>query len=893
MSEQYDRLKTALADRYTVERKLGEGGMATVYLAHDVKHHRKVALKVLLPELAAVIGADRFLNEIRVTANLHHPNIVQLYDSGEEDGDLYYVMPFVDGESLRDKIERERQLSIEEAVSITRVVADALDYAHRRDVIHRDIKPDNIMLHEGTPMVADFGIALAVSNVAGDRITATGLSLGTPSYMSPEQATGDRVAKPSTDIYALASVLYEMLAGDPPFTGSNVQAVIAKVVGEKPVKLRTIRDTVPAHIEAAVDKALAKVPADRFESTKAFAAALVADTPAVPVAPPPVAESGWPRTLRVALPVAAVVAAFAWVLFGRGGGEPVAEDQSGTTIRRITSFSGWEMSQSWSPDGSQIAYAHIVRGDADIAILSPGGGEPHILTSDSPADEINPRWSPDGSKIAFISDRGVGSNIYWIPPTGGPERLIAETHIPFLERMFTWFTSLGANPWSPDGEELLFSRMDPAGDAAVWKIDLSTGNEIKLTTPPLGAEDVSASFSPDGERIVFARLENGIWSIWLLPADGGEAQLALGEGLDFLPAWFPDNERLAVTSFRGGAPNIWEVDLRSGDWRQLTSGGTGWHYSPVVASNGAISYNEFDHQVDVYWASLEQPNEEHQQLTSFTNNNFAPRVSKDGNYVVYWSDRTGNDELYVLDRTSNQHRNLTDNPSNDRLGDWSPDGNAIVFMSNRGGAVQLWVVNTQTGVARLLTDHQLPWSFHHGDTQAGPRWAPDGTTIAYLAPVPGEGHALWLIDPDGGNRRTSAVRDAFSFDWYKDGQRVVYTRRAPDGSGLVELRAAHLGSGDDVLLRTGSLSEVAVSRDGSAVTFIESISHFTMDLLMQRLNPTQAPGELPTTNGEPRQITFGNGEWHVHNGGWAWDGSGVVYSRDRDFGDIFVIEPNR
>ena len=324
MTDQLDRLKAALSDRYTIEQELGRGGMATVYLAHDLKHHRKVALKVLLPELAAVLGADRFLNEIRVTANLHHPNIVQLYDSGEADGDLYYVMPLVEGESLRDKLDRERQLSVEEAVSITRVVAEALDYAHRRDVIHRDIKPDNIMLHEGTPMVADFGIALAVDHAGGDRITATGLSIGTPSYMSPEQATGDREAKPTTDVYALGSVLYEMLAGDPPFTGSNVQAVIAKVVSEEPVKLRTIRDTVPAHIEAAVDKALAKVPADRFKNTKAFAGALVAKAPVT-------TSSQWSRAARIAVPLA-VVAVLAWALLGRGGGQTSAEDLTGATI---------------------------------------------------------------------------------------------------------------------------------------------------------------------------------------------------------------------------------------------------------------------------------------------------------------------------------------------------------------------------------------------------------------------------------------------------------------------------------------------------------------------------------------------------------------------------------
>ncbi len=416
MSEQYDRLKVALSDRYSVEGKLGEGGMATVYLAHDIKHDRKVALKVLRPELAAVLGADRFLNEIRVTANLLHANIVPLYDSGEADGDLYYVMPFIEGESLRDKIDREKQLSIEEAVAITRAVADALDYAHRRNVVHRDIKPDNIMLHEGTPMVADFGIALAVSNVGAERLTSTGLSLGTPYYMSPEQAVGDREAKPQTDIYALGSVLYEMLAGDPPFAGSNVQAVIAKVIGEKPVKLSTIRDTIPANVEAAVSKALAKVPADRFESSKEFADALIAETPVAPVEDTPSASMRT-RALRVAVP-AGVAGLLVWALFGRGGDAPTA-DLTGSTIRRVTSFAGWELTPNWSPDGSQITYSLTGGGDADIATLSLGSGDPHILTADSPYDEISPRWSRDGSKIAFLSDRGTGSNIYWIPPTGG------------------------------------------------------------------------------------------------------------------------------------------------------------------------------------------------------------------------------------------------------------------------------------------------------------------------------------------------------------------------------------------------------------------------------------------------------------------------------------------
>ena len=303
MTNQLDRLKAALGDRYTIVRELGSGGMATVYLADDVKHQRKVALKVLRPELAAVLGAERFVQEIKTTANLHHAHILPLFDSGEADGFLYYAMPFVDGETLRDKLNRETQLGIDEAVRITCDVADALDYAHRNNVIHRDIKPENILLQEGTPTVADFGIALAVDHLGGDRITATGLSVGTPSYMSPEQAIGDREAKATTDIYALGSVLYEMLAGDPPFTGANVQAVIAQVVSEKPAKLRTIRDTVPTHIEAAVDKALAKVPADRFETAKAFADALVAETAVASVAQGKTAPV-WSRVARIAVLVA-------------------------------------------------------------------------------------------------------------------------------------------------------------------------------------------------------------------------------------------------------------------------------------------------------------------------------------------------------------------------------------------------------------------------------------------------------------------------------------------------------------------------------------------------------------------------------------------------------------
>ena len=234
MAENIDRLTAALSDRYAIEHELGAGGMATVYLAQDLKHDRKVAVKVLRPELAAVVGAERFLHEIKLTANLQHPHILALHDSGEADGLVFYVMPFVEGESLRDKLNREKQLSIEETIEITKGVASALDYAHRHDVIHRDIKPENILLQDGQPVVADFGIALAVSAASGTRLTETGLSLGTPHYMSPEQAMGDRELDARSDVYSLACVTYEMLVGEPPYTGPTAQAIVAKLITEKP-----------------------------------------------------------------------------------------------------------------------------------------------------------------------------------------------------------------------------------------------------------------------------------------------------------------------------------------------------------------------------------------------------------------------------------------------------------------------------------------------------------------------------------------------------------------------------------------------------------------------------------------------------------------------------------
>ena len=408
------RLTAALADRYRIERELGSGGMATVYLAHDVKHDRDVAIKVLHPDLAAALGAERFLTEIRTTANLQHPHILPLHESGEAAGFLFYVMPFVDGETLRTRLTRDRQLPIAEAMRITREVADALAYAHGRRVIHRDIKPENILLQGGHALVADFGIALAVQSAGGQRMTQTGLSLGTPQYMSPEQAMGERAIDARTDVYALGAVTYEMLTGDPPFTGSTVQAIVAKVLTDRPAPIRTTRDTVPEHVEAAVMTALAKLPADRFESAKAFADALQDGRFTSATGAPPMRASSGPaktRSARLAVAGALVVtlaslafAGWSWRRAGAAAPEPVVQLTLDVPNARpdLGRF-------AVSGDGARFAFAT----DEGIALRDAGQREYRLLSGTQGAE--SPSFSPDGEWIAYQAS----GHLRKVPVSGG------------------------------------------------------------------------------------------------------------------------------------------------------------------------------------------------------------------------------------------------------------------------------------------------------------------------------------------------------------------------------------------------------------------------------------------------------------------------------------------
>ncbi|MGE5143057.1 MAG: protein kinase domain-containing protein, partial [Acidobacteriota bacterium] len=404
LTDAQGRLTTALAGRYTIERELGAGGMATVYLAHDVRRDRKVALKLLRPELAAILGGERFLKEIRLTANLQHPHILGLHDSGEVDGLVYYVMPYVEGESLRQRLTREHQLPIDETIRLATEVASALDYAHRHGVIHRDIKPENILLHDGAALVADFGIALAASRSdSGTRLTETGMSLGTPHYMSPEQAMGEREITAKSDVYALGCVVYEMLSGEPPFTGPTAQAIVARVMTEQPRSLTLQRHSIPPHVEAAVNRALEKLPADRFASAAQFAEALARPeltasrtvTTALTARPP----DRWRRWFALTTGVAVIlgaVATWGWLRSPRA-----------VTTRQFISLSDsirlstQVPSLALSPDGSLFVFKED-RQNGRLWVKHRGDLTPTPLTGTERAQY--PFFSPDGQWIGFTAD---------------------------------------------------------------------------------------------------------------------------------------------------------------------------------------------------------------------------------------------------------------------------------------------------------------------------------------------------------------------------------------------------------------------------------------------------------------------------------------------------------
>jgi Tol biopolymer transport system component len=528
----------------------------------------------------------------------------------------------------------------------------------------------------------------------------------------------------------------------------------------------------------------------------------------------------------------------------------------------------------------------------DIFVMPATGGNP-VPIAETPFDETLPRWSPDNQYIAFLADQGAGSDIYLVPPLGGVPRKLVETNFPFLERTFDAVRAMGAVPWSPDAKELLFSRLELNDQVAIWKTNVASRAQVQLTQPGPGVADLGASWSFDGQRIVFERSSSGKSSLWLLAAGGGAPQPLLeDEYQNNQPAWSSDGRRVVFVSKRAGGENLWEIELTSRHLRRLTTG-TGRDMAPVVGRNGQLMYAPFSHQVDLQAANVAGGPEE--RLTFNTADNFGARVSPDGTHIVYHSNRGGNLDLWLLDRSTGAERQLTTHPKKDLLPDWSPDGREIVFFSDRDGdAFRLWAVSVETGALRRLTSQSIPLPGGSGLTLSPPpRWSPDGKLIGYLAPSP-KGSALWVIDPQKENAQAEPrLWGVLRFDWYLDSRHVVFTRQAADRQGPVQMVVANVESGEQVTLLKGPSAELVAAPDGRAILYCYAPSHFSMQFYLLRLALPAGPAGLPRAVGTPQPLTLPTGASHVHAGGWSPDGKWIVYTRDIDSGDLYLIQNYR
>ncbi|QJR37913.1 protein kinase domain-containing protein [Gemmatimonas groenlandica] len=766
----------ALAERYTVDRELGAGGMATVYLAHDLKHERDVAIKVLHPDLGAALGADRFLSEIKTTAKLQHPHILPLLDSGAADGLLYYVMPYVRGETLRARLDRERQLPLDDALRIAREVAGALEHAHRQGIIHRDIKPENILLQDGAAVVADFGIALAVQQAGGPRLTQTGLSLGTPQYMSPEQAMGERTIDARSDIYALGAVTYEMLAGEPPFTGASVQAIVAKVLSERPVSLGTLRDTVPPSLNDAVMRALSRSPADRPASAGQFASSLATATDTRSAERSALRTPMRPSRWRVATGVVAALAlsGAAYWLGARQGTAPVTFNR---TVR-LTLDEGIETTPAISPDGKTLAYSSKRGGTWDVYVQRIGGRTPIVIAGDSSSDEEFPTFSPDGQRIAFSRANGV----FVVEATGENVRRVSP-------RGF-------ASSWSPKGDAIVYeteSSRYPLAVTAVGTLEIVDVRSGAVRTVATGPDAVyQPVWSPSGERLAMVVLRNGQRDIQTVPASGGTpVRLTSDAAIDLEPEWSADGRFVYYASNRGGTMGIWRIGVnqRSGEATgspQLVAAGaeSGFEFPRVARDAGrlvfrarSLTQNPAVADLDIRQRTLSNA----RPLSSRAVTLAVSDVSDDGRTLALFSQEPPAD-LWMVDSDGRNLRQITTDGTNNRLPRFTADGR-LVFYSNRTGTYQAFRMNADGSALEPLT------AIAYGMITY-PQLTADGRTLLFadssLAAVEADGP--WPATRAQVRRLTGAVVDGVPIapsSYSPDGRYIVGNRRdRPRGAAL-------------------------------------------------------------------------------------------------------------
>jgi serine/threonine-protein kinase len=806
------RLNSALEGRYHIESELGEGGMATVYLAADLKHERKVALKVLKPELAAVVGAERFLAEIKTTANLQHPHILPLFDSGEADSFLFYVMPYVEGETLRARLERERQLPVEEAVRIASDVAEALHAAHEQGVIHRDIKPANILLSKGRPLVADFGIALAVSAAGGGRLTETGLSMGTPYYMSPEQASADREQGASSDVYSLGCVLYEMLVGEPPYTGGSAQAVLAKILtGDAPAPARA-RSSIPGNVDAAIRKALERLPADRFVSAQSFARALSdKEFRHGHIAVVRGASREWWREAAMGLGVVSV-GLFIALLKMSTGSVPMDEPLRLTLeLPAGQEFIGPGVARGMaiSDDGSVFVYTgSSAAGDYQLWVRRRDA----LSASPIPDTRLanSPDIAPDNSEVAFV----LRGRLHAVSVQGGPLRSLSGDRVEGRRGI----------EWGADG----FVYYTNA-DGGVSRVTQVGGEPEVVIAAGEGEAFGHPHLLPDGETLLLSRLDVSSGSVSEMTLVDVRSGARTGLGLVGAAAVYVPTGYLVFQDGEGLSAVPFDLDALEANGREsfliagvasftLSQTGTLIHRSAIELSATPVwvDRNGIVEPIDADW-SITNPEDRESIALSPDGRQVAVSVTPPGGVTDVW--------IRTLDASGALRRLTIEGERNYRPA-WAPDSRGLAFISVipegrwgmsmpvDGSAPAVPLVRSDDAVDEVVFSHDGDWVIYRvgigtvdrdiyaistADASTvipvvttptandrSPALSPNDSWLAYVSDESGR-NEVWVVPFRGpGTRRQVSVNGGHEPVWAHNGRELFY-RNAADELVRVEV----------------------------------------------------------------------------------------------------------
>ena len=824
--------------------------MGEVYRARDTRLEREVALKVLPEDLADnEERLRRFEREAITLASLNHPNVAQVFSIDQVGDTCFMAMELVPGEDLAARISRGA-LPLDETLDVCRQVAEGVETAHEAGVIHRDLKPANVMITpEGKVKVLDFGLAKPAGHGPGANSTADsvltteeGRLLGTPTYMAPEQARGRPIDR-RVDVWAFGCVLYECLARRRAFNGESLGDVLAAVLQKEPV-WSALPASTPRSVRELLVRCLRKDPRLRLRD---IGDARIALEEAVEGKIGSTEERGAnPRLVGILAAIAVVGIAAAILGWARSPTEGNVSPRS-SRMYPITYGAEWEGTPSWSPSAERMAFTRMVNGSLDIH-LKPVVGETSDPLVTGPGDEYTPRWSPDGKHIAFLSSGAPGSPLCLVRPGSQAEpRELIDTNVARLA-INILARCLGDRPWL-DNRNLIVSRALPSAQMAVFRVSVESSEVHQLSAPPVGADDLCASLSFDGETIVFERRVGGTGELWTMDADGAGASPLLADGLDNKsPAWRPDGQHVLYRSYAGESfENVWEFDVATGEKRRVTNLSKNiWDFA--VSPDGRLAIQPFWH--DTFLWSLDMETRQHVELTTHVGDNFGGRFSPDGEFIAYHSNRLGDTDVWRIDVETGAETNLTSHPGPDCFPDWSPDGSRIVFVSNREGTFDLYVMDADGGNKRRIVRETVLRGTNALNSGLIARWAPDGERIAYLR-ADEDGTGVWTVRADGRENRL-LLENVYHFDWLGD-RMAVFSRQESPGEDLV-LQVIHLDSGDTRELYRGPHMEIAAAPDATAIAFCSGVGHLGMKPHVLRLIQSTEPGGLPEAVGAPEPL---------------------------------------